>query len=46
MGIDRHLAHGAVRFSLSGETTDDEIVRTLEIVPRVVGRLSSLAGAC
>lgn len=42
MGIDERLAHGAIRFSLSFETTADEIARALEIVPRVVHRLASL----
>ncbi|HKQ46720.1 MAG TPA: aminotransferase class V-fold PLP-dependent enzyme [Phycisphaerae bacterium] len=42
MGIDERTAHGAIRFSLSHETTDDEIDRALEIVPKVVNRLASL----
>jgi len=46
MGIERPLAHGAVRFSLSEETTDAEIAQALEIVPRVVGRLATLGGVC
>jgi cysteine desulfurase len=42
MGIDERLAHGAIRFSLSHESTDDEITRALDIVPKVVTRLASL----
>ncbi|HOB75375.1 MAG TPA: cysteine desulfurase NifS [Phycisphaerae bacterium] len=42
MGIDPRIAHGAVRFSLSRFTTDEEITRTLEIVPRAIERLQSL----
>jgi cysteine desulfurase len=39
MGIDDKIAHGAIRFSLSRYTTDDEIDRTLHILPRVIARL-------
>jgi cysteine desulfurase len=42
MGVDPRVAHGAVRFSLSRLTTDEEIARVLEIVPAVVERLQSL----
>ncbi len=39
MGIPEPVAHGSVRFSLSRETTEAEIERALEVVPKVVGRL-------
>ena len=39
MGLDDRIAHGAVRFSLSRYTTDEEIDRALEVLPRVIGRL-------
>jgi cysteine desulfurase len=39
MGIEPRVAHGAIRFSLSRETTEGEIERALEIVPAVVGKL-------
>jgi cysteine desulfurase len=42
MGVEPETAHGAIRFSLSVETTGDEIDRALEIVPRVVSRLAAL----
>ncbi len=42
MGIDTAIAHGAVRFSLSHETTEEDIDQVLEIVPRVVTRLASI----
>ena len=42
MGIDSRLAHGAIRFSLSYETTGEDVDRALEIVPRVIERLASL----
>lgn len=45
MGIDDRLAHGAVRFSLSSETTDAEIDRAVDIVPEVVNKLATLCPA-
>ncbi len=42
MGIEERIAHGAVRFSLSHETTEEEVDQALEIVPRVVHRLASI----
>lgn len=42
MGVPQALAHGAIRFSLSVETTDDEIDEALRIVPEVAHRLASL----
>lgn len=36
MGNPLRVAMGAVRFSLSRYTTDEEIDRALEVVPRVV----------
>ena len=45
MGIPDRLAHGAVRFSLSRDTTESEIDRALEIIPQVVAKLASLSTA-
>ncbi len=45
MGLDERIAHGAVRFSLSRETTDAEIDRALEIIPEVVNKLAGLCPA-
>ncbi len=39
MGIDPIIAHGAIRFSLSRFTTDQEIDRCLEVLPGVIERL-------
>ena len=39
MQIEDKVAHGAVRFSLSRYTTDEEINRALEVLPRVIERL-------
>lgn len=42
MRIEEPYAHGAVRFSLSGETTQQEIDRTLEILPPIIARLRAV----
>lgn len=42
MGVDERIAHGAVRFSLSRFTTDEEIDRALQIVPAAIERLREL----
>jgi cysteine desulfurase len=39
MGIDPKYAHGAIRFSLSKFTTDEEVDAALQILPDVIGRL-------
>jgi cysteine desulfurase len=39
MGVEDTIAHGAIRFSLSRYTTDAEVDRALEVLPRVIGRL-------
>ena len=39
MGVPAEVAHGSVRFSLSRETTPDEIERGAEIVAACVARL-------
>ena len=42
MHVDPRVAHGAVRFSLSRYTTDDEIDRTLAILPGMIGKLRAV----
>lgn len=42
MSIDERLAHGAVRFSLSAETSEDDVRCAGQIVREVVVKLSSL----
>ncbi len=44
MGIDASRAHGALRFSLSRETTAAEIDHVLEVLPRVVARVVAVSG--
>ncbi len=42
MKIDDRYAHGAVRFSLSRYTTEEEIERALEVLPAVIQRLRAV----
>lgn len=43
MGIPYTAAHGTVRFSLSRETTAEDIERVIEAVPPIVARLRKLS---
>jgi cysteine desulfurase len=45
MGVEPDWAHGAVRFSLSRYTTDEEIDEALEIVPATIAKLRSSMSA-
>ncbi len=40
MGVEERVAHGSLRFSLSRETTQDEIEHAIDEVTRVVAQLS------
>ena len=42
MGIDEKIAHGAIRFSLSRYTTNEEIDHALAILPGVIERLRAV----
>jgi cysteine desulfurase len=42
MNIDPKVAHGAIRFSLSRYTTDAEVDRALEILPKIIARLRAV----
>jgi cysteine desulfurase len=42
MQIEDKVAHGAIRFSLSRYTTDAEIDRALELLPKVIDRLRAV----
>jgi len=42
MGFDERVVHGAIRFSLSQWTTEDEIDRVLDIMSKVIRRLETL----
>jgi cysteine desulfurase len=39
MGLAEPVAHGSVRFSLSRETTADEVDKAIELIPAAVRRL-------
>jgi cysteine desulfurase len=45
MGYPDEEARGAVRFSLGRTTTEEELARALEIVPRVIARMRAGAAA-
>ncbi|HEY1922116.1 MAG TPA: cysteine desulfurase family protein [Tepidisphaeraceae bacterium] len=45
MKIDPKKAHGAIRFSLSRMTTEEEITRTLEVLPGVISKLRKVMPA-
>jgi len=45
MGLTPHRVQSALRFSLGAGTTEPEIARVLEVLPRLVARLRSLSGA-
>lgn len=42
MRIDPRTAHGAIRFSLSRYTTEDEIIQTLALLPDIIAKLRSV----
>lgn len=42
MQIDERIGHGAIRFSLSRYTTQDEIDRAMQILPGVINRLRAV----
>jgi cysteine desulfurase len=43
MNVPYTAAHGAIRFSLSRDTTDSDVDRVLETVPKVIGQLRELS---
>lgn len=45
MNVATDLLRGAVRFSLSRDTTDDDIDRVLQVLPDIVGRLRETSPA-
>lgn len=42
MNIDPKIAHGAIRFSLSRYTTEEEIDTALAVIPQVIGKLRAV----
>lgn len=45
MGIDADLAHASLRLTVGKENTDEQIDRVLDVLPGIVSRLRTLAGA-
>ncbi len=43
MGLSHEQAHGSLRFSLGKWTTEDEIERVLDVLPRVVAKLRAMS---
>lgn len=43
MDIPRELSHGAIRFSLSRETTEDEIDKVIEVLPNIIKKLREMS---
>ncbi len=43
LGLSPEQAHGSLRFSLGKWTTEDEIERVLDVLPRVVARLRAMS---
>jgi cysteine desulfurase len=43
MDIPYTAAHGAIRFSLSRETTDEDVDRVLEVMPSVIAKLREMS---
>ena len=43
LGIPKEIAHGSVRFSLSGYNTEEDIRRIIDVVPGIAGRLRAMS---
>jgi cysteine desulfurase len=43
MGVDHVQAHGSLRFTLGKWTTNEEIEKVLEILPRIVAKLRAMS---
>ena len=43
MGLDPVKAHGSLRFTLGKWTTEEEIDKVLEILPRIVTKLRAMS---
>lgn len=43
MGLDHETAHGSVRFSLSDETTQEDIDYVLDVLPGIVDKLRAMS---
>jgi cysteine desulfurase len=43
IGLAGELTHGSLRFTLGRETTEEEVGRVLELLPRIVTRLRAIS---
>jgi len=43
MGFPQELAHGSLRFSMGRETTEEDIDRVLEVLPRIIAKLRAMS---
>jgi cysteine desulfurase len=43
MGVAHEQAHGSLRFSLGKWTTEEDIHRVLEVLPRIVAKLRAMS---
>ncbi len=43
MGLSHEQAHGSLRFTLGSWTTEEEIIRVLEVLPRIVAKLRAMS---
>jgi cysteine desulfurase len=43
MGLSPEQAHGSLRFSLGKWTTEGEIERVLDVLPRIVAKLRAMS---
>jgi cysteine desulfurase len=43
LGLSHETAHGSLRFSLSEDTTEDDINYVLEKLPGVIGKLRAMS---
>ena len=43
IGLEPVQAHGSLRFTLGKWTTEEEIEKVLEILPRIIGKLRAMS---
>ena len=43
MGVDFKFAHGSVRFSLSEETTQQDVDKVIEVLPDIIENLRKIS---
>lgn len=43
MGVPFSAAHGTIRFSLSRFTTEEDVNKTLEVLPQIISTLRALS---